>query len=92
MFDPIIERDLPFAISPRLLETTTVPELLGAHGRMLRHFSDVMALLEQAASGDALWRAALDLFDFLSSSALQSDIPQTVATAEAGHSTYGARH
>lgn len=64
VFDPIIERDSPFAISPRLLDGTTAPELTGAHDKVLEHFSKVMALLEHATPGDSLWKAAFRLFDF----------------------------
>jgi hypothetical protein len=63
-FDSVLERDSPFAISPRLLDGSKAPELAGSHELVLKHFTNVIDLLEQAKPGDALWRAAADLFNF----------------------------
>jgi hypothetical protein len=65
VFDPILERDSPFAINPKLLDSTTVPELRGGHDLVLQRFIDVMTLLEHAEVGrGAMWRSAFELFYF----------------------------
>ncbi|MBC5825549.1 MAG: hypothetical protein GIX02_12125 [Candidatus Eremiobacteraeota bacterium] len=65
IFDPILERDLPFSINPGLLEHSAAPELMDGHDAVLAYFDDVIRLLSQASDEmSPLWGAAMDLINF----------------------------
>jgi hypothetical protein len=64
-FNPLLGLDLPFAIDPKLLEDSDVPELQGAYDDLLGHFRRILTLLQASQTpGDRAWRQAEKLLDF----------------------------
>ena len=57
--DPILGIDTRLFIDPRLLDTTTAPELSGSAANVSTHFCDVLTIVEKIQkTGDVFWRAA----------------------------------
>jgi hypothetical protein len=64
-FDPLLDVDLPYAIDPKLLQESSVPEMQGAHSTLLARYRDIYVLLQASKSGgDRPWREALKLVNF----------------------------
>lgn len=58
--DAFVDIDSPFHIDPYLLRNTTVPELEHSHQRFVRHFENVIRLLEASKSYyDRMFREAI---------------------------------
>jgi hypothetical protein len=64
-FDPLLDVDLPYAIDPKLLSSTDVPELSGSGPLLLQRYRDIYVLLRASAGeGDRPWREASRLVLF----------------------------
>ncbi len=64
-FDPLLDVDLPYAIDPKLLQESSVPEMRDAHATLLARYRDIYILLQASKSvGDRPWREASNLVRF----------------------------
>ncbi|HTW84508.1 MAG TPA: hypothetical protein VMD91_10600 [Candidatus Sulfotelmatobacter sp.] len=64
-FDLIVNRDTKLMIDPKLLATTSAPELKGARAKLLRRYRQIFKLLASSQfRGDEFDRAAYRLTDF----------------------------
>ena len=64
VFDALIDGDSKFFINLKLLQSTTVPEFVGAYDKINEHFRKIGLLLQNATVGDRLYKKAFDLFNF----------------------------
>ena len=64
-FDPLLDVDLPYAIDPKLLPSSDVPELNNADQLLLQRYRDIYVLLRASkGDGDRPWQEALRLVEF----------------------------
>ena len=64
VFDALIDGDSKFFINLKLLQSTTVPEFVGAYDKINEHFRKIGLLLQNATVGDRLYKKAFELFYF----------------------------
>lgn len=59
VFNSFLNLDTRLFIHPDLLKTSRIPELKNSYEKMLKHFSDIMKLLDNSQQeGDRFWREA----------------------------------
>ena len=64
VFDVLIDEDSHFFINIKRLQTTSVPEFIGAYEKINDYFRGIGILLKSATPYDKLYRCALGKFDF----------------------------
>lgn len=64
VFDALIDGDSKFFINLKLLQSTTVPEFVGAYDKINDYFRKIGLLLQNATIGDRLYKRAFELFNF----------------------------